>query len=108
MASAMDIVLEHARRSGASRVHRIVLRIGSLSGVEPEALRFAFDITTQNTLAAGATMEIQAVEGRAHCAACDADFAITSGGIASCPFCQSLSGDVRQGRELELATIEMS
>lgn len=108
MASAMDAVLEQARAHGATRVHRIVLRIGALAGVEPESLRFAFDAVTRETIAAEATLEVDAVPARAYCAACADEFAVEGGFVVSCPRCGCLSGDLRRGRELELSRIEMS
>ena len=108
MESALGAVLGQARSHGAQRIHRIVLRIGALSGVDADALRFAFDAITENTPAAGAELAIDEVAALAHCAACNADFGIASGFIFSCPRCRRLSGDVRQGRELELSRIEMS
>ncbi len=108
MESAIDAVLHQARVHQAQRVHRIVLRIGTLAGVEPDALRFAFDVVTHGTVAAGAELAIESVPARARCAACAADFTITTGFIATCPRCGQLSGDLRSGRELELARIEMS
>lgn len=108
MTSAMDAVLQQARLRGAQRVHRIVLRIGALSGVEPEALRFAFDVVTRDTPAEGSTLEIDAVPVRAYCIACAAEFTSEADFVFSCPRCGQFSGDLRQGRELELAQIEMS
>lgn len=108
MTSAMDAVLEQARAHGAKRVHRIVLRIGALAGVEPESLRFAFEVVTRETIAAEATLEVDAVPARAYCAACADEFAVEGGYIVSCPRCGQLSGDLRQGRELELSRIEMT
>lgn len=108
MESALAAVLERARGQGAHRVHRIALRIGSLSGVEPEALRFAFDVVTRGTPAAGAELAIEAVPALAHCPDCHADFAADSGFIFTCPGCRRLCGELRQGRELELTRIEMS
>jgi hydrogenase nickel incorporation protein HypA/HybF len=108
MESALGAVLGQARSHAAQRVHRIVLRIGSLSGVDVGALRFAFDVVAKDTLAAGASLEIDEVPARAHCATCDEDFGTESGFIFACPRCGSLSGDLRQGRELELSRIEMS
>ena len=108
MESALGAVLTEARSHHAQRVHRIVLRIGVLSGVEPDALRFAFDAIAPQTIAAGATLEIERVSATAHCPACDTDFSVDSGIIFSCPRCRRLSGDVRSGRELELSHLEMS
>lgn len=108
MESALESVEQQARLHGARRVHRIVLRVGTLSGVEIEALRFAFDVVAASTIAAGAELAIETVDARAYCQTCDSDFAASAGYIFSCPICQGLSGQIRQGRELELARIEMS
>jgi len=108
MSSAMETVLAHAREHGASRVHRIVLRIGALSGVDPDALRFAFEVVAKGTPADGAELEIDTVPARARCADCDVEFEVGSGFIFTCPRCNRLCGELRQGRELELARIEIS
>jgi hydrogenase nickel incorporation protein HypA/HybF len=108
MESTLDVVRRQAEQHRASRVHRIVLRIGALSGVEPEALRFAFDAVTPNTVAAGAELTIESVPARAHCSACARDFGVERGFIFACPDCGALSGELRQGRELELIHLEMS
>jgi hydrogenase nickel incorporation protein HypA/HybF len=108
MEAALEAVLNRARVHGAQRVHRIVLRIGALSGVDADSLRFAFDAVTPGTIAAEALLEIRTVAAIARCSACDADFTAEAGAIFSCPRCCRLSGDVRQGRELELSRIEMS
>ena len=108
MESALETVERQAREHGAQRIHRIVLRIGSLSGVDVDSLRFAFDAVASSTLAAGAELGIEQVAARAYCKSCDADFAPGTGWIFTCPRCGNLSSDVCQGRELELARIEMS
>ena len=106
MESAITAVLDQARQHHARQVNRIVLRIGSLSGVEPEALRFAFDAVTAGTLAEGAELKIETVAARAYCAGCGVEFEDDAGFIFSCPRCRSFSGDLRQGREIELSRIE--
>jgi hydrogenase nickel incorporation protein HypA/HybF len=108
MESALGAVLGQARAHGARRVQRIVLRIGSLAGVDAQALRFAFDVVTRGTVAANAELEIRDVPARAFCAACADEFGVEGDSIFSCPRCGGLSGEIRQGRELELSRIEMS
>jgi len=108
MESAIGSVLAQARDHGARQVHRIVLRVGALSGVEPDALRFAFDVAAQNTPAAGADLDIDTVPARARCGDCSLEFEVESGFIFSCPRCRQYCGNLLQGRELELTRIEMS
>lgn len=106
--SALDVIRREAGSRGAVQVTRVVLRVGALSGAEPEALRFAFTACTPGSVAAGAELEIDLVPARAHCRDCDEDFTVGSGFVFACPRCAALSGDLRSGRELELARLEFT
>jgi hydrogenase nickel incorporation protein HypA/HybF len=109
MESALLLVRQHAAGSKARRVSRVVLRIGALAGVEPESLRFAFDVVSRGTAAEGAVFEIEAVPVAVYCPGCQREFAgETDGFIFTCPTCGDLCGEIRSGRELELSRIEMS
>lgn len=109
MESALQIVLRHAEEQHARRVTRIVLRIGDLAGVEPEALRFAFAAVTRGSLADGAALDIEPVAAAGYCPGCAREFEIPAGSaIFECPRCGALCGEVRRGRELELSRIELT
>lgn len=108
MESALDAVRREARTQHARRVERIVLRVGAISGVEPESLRFAFDALARDTIAAGARLDIECVPARVHCRSCAQDFTAGRGYIFRCPRCGDFSGEVREGRELELSRIEFT
>ncbi|MBX3751272.1 MAG: hydrogenase maturation nickel metallochaperone HypA [Opitutaceae bacterium] len=109
MESALTVVQRHAAERKARRVDRIVLRIGTLAGVEPEALRFAFDVVTRGTVAEGAVLAIENAPARVYCPACEREFTGEADSfIFTCPDCHALCGEVRSGRELELSRIEMS
>ena len=56
MKSAIDAAAHKARENGAVQVHRVVLRVGALSGVEKDALLPAFDAVARGTPAAGAEL----------------------------------------------------
>jgi hydrogenase nickel incorporation protein HypA/HybF len=68
------IALDYASREQFKHIHKIVLRIGSLSGVEPDSLRFAFDIVTQGTLAEKAELAIEICPTRCYCQNCRTNF----------------------------------
>lgn len=104
--STLAVIGREAAKHGAVRVARVVLRIGAISGVEPEALRFAFTAVTPGSIAEEAELDLELVPARAHCRDCAEDFTIDAGFIFQCPRCSALSGDVRSGRELELARLE--
>ena len=107
MAQAVEIALERAEQNGGVRVHRLTMRIGPLAGVEIDALRFAFEVVTQDTAADGAELHIDEVPVRCWCAPCEREFQ-PGDYVFRCPSCQQLSTDVRQGHELDLISMEIA
>ena len=107
MQSALETAAQKTRAAGAGRIHRLKLRVGRLSGVVPEALRFAFDGLKPDSLAAGAQLEIEEVPAVCWCPDCAAEFE-TADLKYECPRCHQPSGDLRRGREMELASLEIS
>ena len=107
MESAVSMAVETARKSGSDRVLAVRLRVGALSGVVPEALRFAFDVVCQGTPAEGASLEMELVPAGGWCPVCQADFqfAVFPG---ECPRCHEPNGELRHGRELEITLVEIS
>jgi hydrogenase nickel incorporation protein HypA/HybF len=87
--SLLEIVEQEARPYEGARVLRIQLRIGKLSTVVPDALRFAFDAITRGGMAEGAALEI--VED---------PFMI-------CPHCGAADVEMVSGRELEIRSMEI-
>ncbi len=58
----IDTLQQSAIEHDFERVKVVRLEIGPLAAVDSEALRFAFNIATADTLAAGATLEIEAID----------------------------------------------
>jgi hydrogenase nickel incorporation protein HypA/HybF len=108
IAAALDATRLQAAREGSERVVRIVLRVGSLAGVDVAALRFAYEALAPGSVAEGATLDIEDVPARAWCRRCDAEFGGSRGLIFQCPFCQEYSGEIRAGRELGISRIEFA
>jgi hydrogenase nickel incorporation protein HypA/HybF len=105
--AALEIAEERARERGATRIHRLVLHVGDLSGVVTDALRFALEALSPGTPAEGARFDIEVVPVECHCPACDRSFR-PADVIYACPACGAISGDVRQGHELALHSMEVS
>ena len=105
--NTLELAVGYAQQQGASHIHRLTLRVGALSGVIPEALRFAFEIVVQGTMAAQAELVIEMLPAICYCADCDQDFQPTDY-IYECPRCHQLSSQIRQGRDLELISLEVS
>ena len=106
MDSALTMALEQAQKAGATRVHVLRLRIGALSGVVPEALQFAFEALAQGTPAQGGQLAIEEIPARFWCARCAREFQ-SDDMFADCPDCHQPSGDLRAGREMEVASMEI-
>jgi hydrogenase nickel incorporation protein HypA/HybF len=104
--SVIEILAEEGRRQGFSRVKTVWLEIGALSGVEPEAMMFCFDVVARGTLAEGAQLEIVRAPGRGWCLACEKDVALAER-FGPCPECgghrvQMTAGDEMRVKELEV------
>ncbi len=70
MTALMDRVEEEAAAHRALAVHRVRVRIGELSGVEPELLESAFEIVRAGTVCASAVLEVERIPARWECSAC--------------------------------------
>ncbi len=105
--NALQMAITQAKASGASKVHQLRLRIGVLSGVVPDALQFAFEVVSRDTMAAGARLDIESVPATCWCAACQAEFE-SQDFIYECPRCHAPSSELRRGLELELSSMEIS
>lgn len=105
--SAVGMAIETARGQGATQVHVLRMRIGALSGVVPDSLQFAFEFACEGTIAAGATLEIETIPATCWCAACEREFS-SDDLLGDCPTCHTISNELRRGRELELASVEVS
>ncbi|NEP01098.1 MAG: hydrogenase maturation nickel metallochaperone HypA [Symploca sp. SIO2E9] len=96
------IVSEHAQ---GAKVQRVLLEIGKLSAIMPEAIRFCFDVCSQGTVLEGAVLEIIETPGLACCRQCGAKIPLAQPfGICSCG---SVEIDVISGQELKIKEMEV-
>jgi len=90
------------------QVMALRVRIGALSGVVKDALIFAWDIATEGTVLQGTQLKIEDVPIAIFCPVCQEERTLTDSHIFRCPICNTKSGDIRHGRELELVALEVS
>jgi len=102
MESVVDAVIDQL---GDERIAVVRLEIGQLAGVELDALRFCFEVCTQGTTLAGASLEIRTVPALARCRACGGESALAS--LASPCTCGSFDRDLLAGNELLLKEVEV-
>jgi len=102
----IQVLEESARQQGFSRVKTVWLEIGALAGVEPEAMRFSFDVIKRGTLAEAARLEIIETPGQAWCLPCAKVIAIQQR-FDACPDCGSYQLQVTGGEELRVKELEV-
>ena len=103
----MNQLLGHALAAAdGGRICSLTVRLGPLSGVVPESLRFAFEALREGTAAADATLHIQQSPPVFHCSACGAEYEAAIGEYA-CPSCRNPDGDLVHGHECDLISMEV-
>ena len=107
MEELQRIALATAAAQGAQRIHTVMLRVGRLSGVDPDALAFAFEVVMAGGIGQGATLKLEVVPTQCRCGGCGQRFEPVDV-IFACPICGELSAHVLRGRELELMGLEVS
>lgn len=103
----VETATQAANDSGARAVRVVRLRLGALSGVVQDALQFSYDIATQGTLLEGSRLEVEALPVIIHCDRCNRDVALPNIQLFCCPVCNVPSAKIVQGRELEIASLEI-
>jgi hydrogenase nickel incorporation protein HypA/HybF len=105
--SIVEMVSEEAERRGA-RVNAVHLKLGVLSGVVPDALLSSYEIACDDTPLKGSRLLIEEIPIIIFCSRCDAQRALHSMQLFCCPDCGTPTGDVIQGRELEVVALELN
>lgn len=88
----------------AGRVPSLTVRVGRLSGVEPEALSFAWEVAREQGSFPEAVLEIEIVATRAVCDLCGGAFLLGEG-EGNCPACGPVGFHVVEGLEIEVTRI---
>jgi hydrogenase nickel incorporation protein HypA/HybF len=102
----LQLVEDTARRESAQRVKLVVLEIGRLSSVEPEAIRFCFEAVTHGSIAQGSALEIIDVPGAGWCLPCAETVAMEEL-YGACPKCGSHQVQPTGGTEMRVKEIEI-
>jgi hydrogenase nickel incorporation protein HypA/HybF len=104
-------ILEAARSSLEAlaspppQVSHVTVRIGRLTGVVPDSLRYYFELLTPGSPLEGAALMIEEIPIRGLCADCNARFEIETLSF-TCPLCGSGFVELLTGRELQVVSID--
>ena len=102
--SLLDIAQKHATQAEATRVTDLYLVIGRLSSFVDDSVQFYWDILSENTICAGATLHFKRLPARMLCLDCGNEFELAEQ-LEPCPSCGSARVNVTQGEEFFLESI---
>jgi len=104
-AAILDRVAAEAARHAGSRFTKVGVRVGELSGVDPEALSFGFQALTMESEWGRLALEIEYCPRRQRCRHCQHTFP-SDNYETQCPKCGAAETEVAAGEELDIAFIE--
>ncbi len=104
-AGIVDRLAAHPDLHGR-KILAVRMKVGRLTTVVPDNLRFLFGAVAVGTPLEGADLLIEEVPARANCAACGASFGI-DGPCFLCPECGGGGISIESGRELTVETVDV-
>jgi hydrogenase nickel incorporation protein HypA/HybF len=106
---AMNIVSatsQRCRQERGTSISRIRVEVGALAMVEPDALRFAFEVASRGTEAEGAELELTVVPAHARCRSCTRE--LTLDDPLGCCTCGSVELTWLSGQQLTVKNMEIA
>jgi hydrogenase nickel incorporation protein HypA/HybF len=107
MQNILNTAIKRAKQEGGHHIYVVEMRVGAASGVAPESLELAFEVVKKGTIADMAKLEVNHIPIVCYCSSCQLEFQPVDL-LYECPHCQQISTEVRQGKEFELASLEVS
>ena len=104
VASIVDIAEDEARKANAKKITELELDIGTVSGIELEALNFAFLALKPKTMLKDAEIKINIIQAKSICIDCKHEFE-TENVYTLCPECDSFKTNILQGKEMKVKSI---
>lgn len=102
--SIIDISTDHAVQAGLKEVSKVEIEIGTLAGIEIEALLVSLKMASHNTINEKAEFEIITIQAKAKCNICKTVFDIENH-FDPCIICSSYEKKIIQGQELRVRAI---
>jgi len=104
--SLLDSCEDHAKQNNSEKVSKVVVKIGVMSGVEPDLLQTAFDTFKEGTICEGCEFVINIQPIVIKCHNCSKESTLTKNEYY-CPECESIELDIIDGEEMYLMQLEL-
>lgn len=105
--SILQIIEDEAQKQSFQKVSEVHLAVGTLAGVELDALRFSFDVVVQNSVADGACLHVHEVQAEGLCPACGSRMAMSSR-YDACGQCGGFGLQLAAGDEMRITHLEVN
>jgi hydrogenase nickel incorporation protein HypA/HybF len=105
--SILDELEEQIEKHDHAAVEAVHVRLGVLSGVDPQALRFAYELAREGTPFAASRLKIESVRLLVLCLQCKQTHQPDPQNIC-CPRCLTPEQEILEGRELEVRALELA
>ncbi|AFL68454.1 hydrogenase maturation nickel metallochaperone HypA [Sulfurospirillum barnesii] len=102
----LEMCEKSAKENNATKITKVEIKIGKLSGIEPYLLESAFDTFKEEGICMGAKLEMHLQEVVIHCNVCHHEATLNQNEFL-CPACQSPEISVIDGEEMFLMHLEM-
>ena len=89
-----------------SRITKVNLKVGKLTAIVPDSLRFCFEIVSKDTPLSHAMIHIEEIPIVVRCADCNDEYTIDEP-MFTCRTCSGGSLEIISGRELDIHSIEI-
>ena len=106
--SMIEQIVEESESRGGLEVEAVHMRLGVFSGIDKDALLFAWELACDGTPLQGSRLVIQAVPLVIYCEACGKERNPPSLYEICCPECLTPAEKIISGREIEIATLEVT
>lgn len=106
--SIIDGALQESESRGGIPVCAVHIKVGPLSGVDRDALGFAYMVAREGTPLNSSELVIHDAPATLSCANCHTTRSIVRLGVFRCPECGSPAESISGGTELEITGLEIA
>ncbi len=99
-------IVKNSIPSETQKLKSVKIRVGKLSGILIDSLKFCFEAIINDTEFSGASLDVIEIPIKISCAECKTDTELNEP-IFICPRCNSFNVQLLAGRELEITEIEV-
>lgn len=96
--------VDFAEENGIEAIKRVLVQVGTMTGVLPKYLRMYYPDVVEHTPLEGSELEVEEIEAECFCRNCGCTFSPTGEQIA-CPECGEDDSEILHGNELTVLEI---